>query len=218
VNGDWWRRANAKQIRSHAGLVSRFLGSDYARLAADHGLLATENWDEFVRGALIDRWLGDYACVSDWTTQVLEIEQGSLTFLFDAGPTLTENRLGKGEDRVVAAWGHSQRPAVKRDRGRLAGFLPFPRLWSGAKRDRGHFIAHAAGGGTDLNLFPQALALNRGRSEEGKRWREMERYAERHPGTPLFVRPIYDSSSWTPAALDLAILMETGLRAERFSN
>lgn len=46
----------------------------------------------------------------------------------------------------------------------------------------------------------------------------MERYAERHSGAPLFVRPIYDTNTWTPAALDLAILMKTGLRAEYFSN
>jgi len=201
----------------HAVGVSRFTSSDYIQLAVEHAVTSAR-WDAFVRRALIDAWLAEYACVSDWSTQVLEIEQGELTFLFDAGPTLTENRLGKGEDRVVAAWGHSQRPAVGRDRRRLAGFLPFPRLWSGAKRDRGHFIAHASGGRTDLNLFPQAAALNRGRSEEGRRWREMERYAGQYPGTPLFVRPIYDSSSWTPAALDLAILTDTGVRAERFSN
>lgn len=197
--------------------MSQFASSDYVQLAAEHAVTSA-GWDAFVRGALIDPWLADYARVGNWSTQVLEIDQGELTFLFDAGPTLTENRLGEGEDRVVAAWGHSQRPASKRDRRRLAGFLPLPRFWSGANRDRGHFIAHAAGGGTDFNLFPQALALNRGRSEDGRRWREIERYAERHPGTPLFVRPIYDSSSWTPAALDLAILMDTGLRAERFSN
>ncbi len=190
---------------------------NYTRLAAAHAP-GRETWDTFVRDVLVDRWLADYARASNWSTQELEIPQGELTFLFDAGPTLTENRLGKGEDRVVAAWGYSQRPAGARDRGRLAGFLPFPRLWSGAKRDRGHFIAHAAGGGTDLNLFPQATALNRGRSEEGKRWRDMERYAERHPDTPLFVRPIYDTNGWTPAALDFAILTATGLRAERFSN
>jgi hypothetical protein len=41
----------------------------------------------------------------------------------------------------------------------------------------------------------------------------MERYAEQHPRTPLLVRPIYDGSSWTPAALDLAILTDTGLCA-----
>jgi hypothetical protein len=197
--------------------VSQIGAIDYSQLAATNRP-SLETWDTFVRDALVERWLVLYEQVSDWSTQVLEIPQGDLTFLFDAGPTLSENRLGKGEDRVVAAWGYSQRPAATRDRGRLAGFLPSPRLWSGVRRDRGHFIAHAAGGGTDLNLFPQAAALNRGRSEEGKRWRDMERYAERHPGTPLFVRPIYDANTWTPAALDLAILMKTGLRAEHFSN
>lgn len=197
--------------------VSQIGGIDYSQLAATNRP-SLETWDTFVRDAPVERWLVLYEHVSDWSTQVLEIPQGDLTFLFDAGPTLSENRLGKGEDRVVAAWGYSQRPAGKRDRGRLAGFLPSPRRWSGVRRDRGHFIAHAAGGGTDLNLFPQAAALNRGRSEEGKRWRDMERYAERHPGTPLFVRPIYDTNTWTPAALDLAILMKTGLRAEHFSN
>jgi mRNA-degrading endonuclease toxin of MazEF toxin-antitoxin module len=29
---------------------------------------------------------------------------------------------------------------------------------------------------------------------------------------------VYDTNSWTPAALDFAILTDTGLRAERFSN
>jgi hypothetical protein len=119
--------------------------------------------------------------------------------LFDAAPTLVENRLGPGEDRLVAAWGCSRLPAGKRDRGRLARFLPSPPLWSGSGRDRGHFIAHAAGGDTDLNLFPQVAALNRGHTEEGKRWREMERYAAARPGTPLLVRPVYDSADWTPA-------------------
>lgn len=208
---------HAHGASGHPGCVSSTPPIDYTRLAGEHGA-SRETWDAFVCDVLVDRWLADYARVSDWSTQVLEISQGELTFLFDAGPTLTENRLGQGEDRLVAAWGYSQRAAGKRDRERLAGFLPFPGLWSGAKRDRGHFVAHAAGGGTDLNLFPQAAALNRGRSEEGKRWRDMERYAERHPGTPLFVCPIYDADSWTPTALDFAILPDTGLRAERFSN
>jgi hypothetical protein len=190
---------------------------DYVRFAAAHAP-TSKTWDVFVRDVLIDQWLAHYARVSDWSIQVLEIAQGELTFLFDAGPTLVENRLGPGEDRLVAAWGCSRLPAGKRDHGRLARFLPSPRLWSGSGRDRGHFIAHASGGGTDLNLFPQVAALNRGRTEEGKRWREMERYAAARPGTPLLVRPVYDSADWTPAALDFAILTITGLQAERFSN
>jgi hypothetical protein len=100
---------------------------DYTRLAARHAP-SRDTWDVFVRDLLVDRWLAEYARISDWSTQVLEIEQGSLTFLFDAGPTLAESRLGEREDRVVAVWGYSQHSAGKRDRGRLAGFLPFPQL------------------------------------------------------------------------------------------
>jgi len=196
------------------GLAPRI---DYAELAvecaATHG-----TWDAFVRNALLDRWLADYARVSDWQVHPLEIEQGALTFLFDAGPTLIEKRLSNGEDRVVAVWGYSTAASRARDRRRLAGFLPDTRLWSGAQRDRGHFVAHAAGGGTDLNLFPQAIGLNRGRTAHGKRWREMEIYAARHTGTPLLIRPIYDTVSWTPAELDFAILTAQGLRWERLAN
>jgi len=197
--------------------VSSCPGIDYARLVAEHAP-TSETWDAFVRDVLLDRWLADYAHVSDWSTQVLEIEQGGLTFLFDAGPTLTERRLGKGEDRVVAVWGCSRPSAGSRDRARMAGFLPIPRSWSGAERDRGHFVAHSAGGGTDLNLFPQAAGLNRGHTKEGRRWRAMERHAACHLGTPMFVRPIYDTSDWTPAELDFAILKDTEFCCERFSN
>ncbi len=190
---------------------------DYTLLAAEHSVTAA-TWDAFVRAELVDRWVAGYEAATDWHTHILEIEQGALTFLFDAGPTLLDDRRGDGDDRVVAVWGRSMTPVRRRDRARLVGFLPNPLLWSGLHRDRGHFVAHAAGGGTDLNLFPQAVGLNRGRTEQGRRWREMERYVARNPGTPLLVRPVYDASSWTPADLDHAILASQGLRFERFSN
>ena len=44
------------------------------------------------------------------------------------------------------------------------------------RRDKGHFIAHAIGGGLDMNIFSQARDLNRGISEQGKVYRLMERY------------------------------------------
>jgi hypothetical protein len=190
---------------------------DYALLVAEHAVTSA-TWDTFVRAALIHRWMTDYEATTDRRTEILEINQSELTFLFDAAPTLLEDRCGAGDDRVVAVWGRSMTPARRRDRARLAGFLPNPLLWSRAHRDRGHFVAHAAGGGTDLNLFPQAAGLNRGHTEQGRRWREMERYAAHHPGTPLFVRPVYDTDSWTPAELDHAILTSQGLHFERFSN
>jgi hypothetical protein len=190
---------------------------DYELLAAEHAVTVA-TWDTFVRSALIDYWVADYEAGTSWRSEILEIKQGELTFLFDAGPTLLDDRRGDGEDRVVAVWGRSTTPMRRRDRARLAGFLPNPLFWSGARRDRGHFVAHTAGGGMDLNLFPQAVGLNRGRTEHGHRWREMERYAARNHGTPLFVRPVYDVGSWTPTELDYAILTGQGLRFERLSN
>jgi hypothetical protein len=124
----------------------------------------------------------------------------------------------EGDDRVVAVWGTSQRPDVARDQERMRGFLPDPRRWSEAQRDRGHLVAHAAGGGLDLNLIPQSAVLNRGRSAAGRRWRAMERRAAEHEGTPLFVRPVYSGDGWEPAELDFGLLIGTTIDWERFSN
>jgi hypothetical protein len=190
---------------------------DYSRLAEANGV-TREGWDVFVRGALVDRWLAEYDASTPWQTEVLEITQGDLTFLFDGAPTLRGTGADHGDDRVVAVWGCSRVPDRRRDRARLAGFIPNPLSWSRVGRDRGHFVAHAAGGRLDLNLFPQAAHLNRGRTEEGKLWRRMERHAALHPGTPLFVRPIYDTPGWTPAALHHGLLTADGLWWERFAN
>ena len=191
-------------------------GIDYTALAAAAAPTAG-TWDAFVRERLEPEWLAAYRRSTPWTTEVLEIRQGELVFLFDAAPTLNPGPEA-GDDRVVAVWGCSRVPDQSRDRARLAGFLPNPLSWSRAERDRGHFVAHAAGGGLDLNLFPQLSALNRGRSREGRLWRRMENYAARHPGTPLFVRPVYADSSWRPLALELALLAGERLWFECFSN
>jgi hypothetical protein len=163
-----------------------------------------------VREVLEPEWVAAYRTATSWTTEVLEIRQGELVFLFDAAPTL-QGAAESGDDRVVAVWGRSRAPDRRRDRARLAGFLPNPLSWSRAELDRGHFVAHTAGGGLDLNLFPQVSALNRGRSREGRLWRRMEGYAARHPGTPLFVRPVYGDSSWRPMAVELGLLVDERL-------
>jgi hypothetical protein len=184
---------------------------DYALLATEYAVTGA-TWHTFIRDTLINRWIAGYEAATDWQSEILEISQGELTFLFNAGPTLIgdRHRDSDGDDRVVAVWGHSASPSRRRDRARIAGFLPNPLLWSGRDRDRGHFVAHAAGGGLDLNLFPQTAGLNRGQTEQGRRWRSMERYAAHHPGTPLFMRPVYDARSWAPAEVDHAILTSQG--------
>ena len=112
----------------------------------------------------------------------------------------------------------AREPAGRRDRARLRGFILSPVSWSRRGRDRGHFVAHAAGGGLDLNLFPQAARLNRGRTEDGKLWRRMETHAARHPRTPLYVRPIYETPGWTPTALEYGLLVDGRLWWNRFAN
>jgi hypothetical protein len=186
---------------------------DYLALAGSEDLVGA-GWAEFVSSVLVAAWIETYAEATTWQPHLLEVDQGKLTYLFDAAPTL--DGLDRGDDRVVAVWGTSQAPAGKRDRSRMAGFLPLARLWSGRGRDRGHLVAHGAGGGLDLNLLPQAATLNRGHSADGKRWREIERLAAAEPGTPLFVRPLYHDLSWTPVGFDYGVVLDKSLRVERF--
>jgi hypothetical protein len=46
----------------------------------------------------------------------------------------------------------------------------------------------------------------------------MERYAASHPGTPLFVRPIYRDDGGRPSVLEFGLLIEDRLRVEQFFN
>jgi hypothetical protein len=177
---------------------------------------AQVEWDQVVRELLVERWLTEYAAMTRWAPSVVEIQLGALVYLFDAAPTT--GSAAEGDDRVVVVWGRSQRPPAPRDRARLAGFIPVLKSWSARGRDRGHLVAHAAGGGLDLNLVPQAAALNRGRSQAGRRWRALEREASARPGTPLFVRPIYHDASWAPVELEYGLVREDGLHVERFRN
>jgi hypothetical protein len=147
----------------------------------------------------------------------VEIELGTFVYLFDAAPT-SSGAQGGGDDRVVVVWGRSSMPATRRDRRRLTGFIPVPASWSGRGRDRGHLVAHALGGGLDLNLVPQWSPLNRGRSAEGRRWRALEREASASPQTPLFVRPIYDDATWAPSEFEYGLVRGGGLHVERFQN
>lgn len=189
---------------------------DYSALPLNTGLTG-EGWDALVRELLVDRWTVEYAAVTPWVPEIVEIELGTFVYLFDAAPT-SSGAEGGGDDRVVVVWGRSSAPATRRDRGRLAGFIPVPGSWSGRGRDRGHLIAHALGGELDLNLLPQSSALNRGRSPEGRRWRALEREAAASAGTPLFVRPIYEDQTWSPSEFEYGLVRGGGVHVERFQN
>jgi hypothetical protein len=132
--------------------------------------------------------------------QLFEITQSNVIFVWDMVA-----------ERVALVYGLSAVPENARDASRMRGFPdPNPSMQavdaSRAKADRGHFVAHTAGGPMDMNLFPQRRDLNRGWSSQGKQYRAMERYLADKPGTFFYHRPIYTDETWVPTELTLAIL------------
>jgi hypothetical protein len=68
-------------------------------------------------------------------------------------------------------------------------------------------------------VFVQRRDLNRGWSEDGKRFRQMEQYCVEHPGTLCFARPIYADGTSRPAWLDFGLIQQEGdLWVECFDN
>jgi hypothetical protein len=93
------------------------------------------------------------------------------------------------EARLVGVLGRSEPKIERRDDGRLRGWVGPTQKMFGREWDKGHFIAHSIGGAVDgweLNVFVQRRELNRGGSEEGKRFREMEKYCVANHGTFCF--------------------------------
>lgn len=107
-------------------------------------------------------------------------EQSGATYLFDLASTVEV----PWEDRTVAAWAVTPTAVTHRDRAYQRGFPMTP--GTGAPVDRGHVIPHLSGGEFGPNIFRQDRALNRGWSEEGKRYRTLEREAASAPGTFYF--------------------------------
>jgi hypothetical protein len=144
---------------------------------------------------------------------LLEFESDGARFLFD----LASEAAGAQADRTVAAWGHSRRAPRPRDQAYQRGY-PSPQGRAARPLDKGHMVAHAAGGTFGPNMFPQDRELNRGWSAEGRRYRALEREVATTPGTFFLCCLLYADDSDFPAAVDLGILRPDGLHVERFRN
>ena len=106
-------------------------------------------------------------------------------------------------DRVVAAWGASRPDRRIGSRNAMRRF-PLPTR-PGQPLDRGHLISLAMGGGENVNLVPQASRLNRGWSEQGKRWRALERLAERTVDLFVYIEVLYDDLTDVPSGFTYRI-------------
>lgn len=158
---------------------------------------ALEGWHDTV-----DRWLDDY-CSRFPKAEITEILLPPATFLFD-----------DAQERVCLAYGISAPQLMKRDSARMRGFPDVNvsvRATLGERAflaDRGHYLGHASGGELDINLFPHRRTLNRGWSEDGKRFRRMEAFVATNEGTFFFHRAIYDDDTWIPAELEYGVLKD----------
>lgn len=181
---------------------------DYEELLSSSGESAsTEAFGRAIEG----EWGWLYEDQTRGVRDLRAITIGTFTWLWDAtdSPPATE-----AENRLVGVYGTSASPAERRDKTRMAGF-PLLNSEGPTRRHRGHAVGHSLGGPDEgYNLFGQKARVNLG----GK-WRELERYCAKHPGTFMFVRAIYADDSSTPAALEYGVIRTDGsLEVRLFDN
>jgi hypothetical protein len=149
----------------------------------------------------------------EWPTcSLLLFEQSGATYLFDLAGSVGAAQ----EDRTVAAWATTPSTVGKRDVSYQRGF-PLPADVDGTPVDRGHLIPHLSGGEFGPNIFRQYRPLNRGWSDEGKRFRALEREAAT-PGTFYYGHLLYEDDTAYPAEIENGVLRDGELHVERFRN
>lgn len=159
-------------------------------------------------------------------TDIVRVRYNTFEYFYDHYPELQSNEIPVAhsmvEARLVGVIGLSSPQKTKRDDYRLRGWVGptetiFGRLW-----DKGHYIAHSIGGavdGTEINVFVQKRSLNRGWSNEGKLFRQMEEFCAANAGTFCFSRPIYVDQTAKPAFVEFGVLKTSGnLWIECFNN
>lgn len=195
---------------------------EYCRAAASDALDVA--WLE----SLCRPWMAAYRQQSGRPTNITEMWSNEFSYLVDLEGS--DHCDGRGPQppgvfpRTVVAFGRSKPPGRERktDDLRLRRWMGPTRDVMGQARDKGHFIAFSLGGDViagEPNIFAQRRDLNRGWSEPGKVFRQMEALAASIPGTMFFHRPIYLTESDVPDFLEVGLItLEKGLWVEAFDN
>lgn len=196
---------------------------DYLAVLSSAPADGIANLTSFLRETLPSLWRHAYLNAATHPTNIVRLRFGAFEYICDVQSDLEP----KGEiaydqtaqDRVVAAFGISGSNNPPNARRPTRWINPDEHV-AVTERDHGHLIALSIGGsGRRLNVFSQARTLNRGRSAQGKVFREMERYCAQNPGTFCFSRPIYEDSSCVPRWLEFGLLKDdSSLWVEIFDN
>jgi hypothetical protein len=144
---------------------------------------------------------------------LVQFAQSAATYLFDLA-----SAVGAGqEDRTVAAWAVTPATVNKRDVSYQRGF-PLAADPGSPPVDRGYLIPNLSSGEFGPNIFRQDRSLNRGWSQEGRRFRALEREAAAMPGTFYFGHLLYQDDTAYPIEIEIGILRGSTLHVERFQN
>jgi hypothetical protein len=185
------------------------LSVDYAGLVGDLSRpLAAVEMGQALLDAAGDRYQRVCGCCS-----LMQFVQSGATYLFDMASVVDAEQ----EDRTVAAWAVTPAAVFRRDVSYQRGF-PLAADPGCPPVDRGHLIPHLSGGEFGPNIFRQDRALNRGWSDEGKRFRALEREAAAAPGTFFFGHLLYQDDTAYPMAIEIGILRDGTLHVDRFQN
>jgi hypothetical protein len=185
------------------------LSVDYAGLVRDLSRpLAPADVGQVLLDAAADRYQRECPHCS-----LVQFTQSGATYLFDFASAVGAEQ----EDRTVAAWAVTPAAVARRDVSYQRGF-PLAADPDGPPVDRGHLIPHLSGGEFGPNIFRQDRALNRGWSDGGRRFRALEREAAASPGTFYIGHLLYQDDTAYPMAIEIGILRDGTLHAERFQN
>ena len=150
---------------------------------------------------IADAWASQYRRQTNGETDLVEVDLGTFTYLFDIA-----------YQRVVGVYGRSAPTNAPRPAARMRGHPSYNKPGE-APTDRGHLAAHTIGGGTNINLVPQAHALNISRS-----WRDFERDLQKHPGRFFVVQVEYSDDSQRPSGFVYGAVQDGAFRYERLPN
>ena len=186
------------------------LSLDYGALLAS---LGRQSAPHDVAAVFANAAAARYDAKQDGACALLEFDQAGAKYWFDlAGSTDLPQA-----DRTVAAWALTPKDIHGRDSSYQRGFPMTPDEESPV--DRGHLIPHLSGGEFGPNIFRQDRALNRGWSEEGKRYRALERAAAGTLGALYFGHLLYCDDADHPRHIEIAVLLPgAALRVEQFDN
>jgi hypothetical protein len=207
---DTSKRKLAHMIQPAKGLV------DYRKVLAE-AISASHDLPSFLLEELPYIWRDAYLEMTPRPTDIIRWERGSFVYIYDDYASLEASGAvpydPEKEARLVAALGRSEPTKAVRDDYRLRGWVGATEKMFGSDWDKGHFIAHSIGGavdGLEANVFVQRRELNRGWSEEGKRFREMEKYCVLNPNTLCFSRPLYLDQTAKPSFVEFGVLKGDG--------